>query len=104
VLAQRRVAHLRSGTPHVSERRRPDGRVVETRVQPMADGGMVSTFTDVTDYKKVEADLREIAETLEMRVEERVPTSCARRSWRPSRPTRARPSSSPRPATTCCSR
>jgi len=70
-LVQRRVAHLRSGTPHVSERRRPDGRVVETRVQPMADGGMVSTFTDVTDYKKVEADLREIAETLELRVEER---------------------------------
>ena len=70
-LMQRRVAHLRSGTPHVSERRRPDGRVVETRVQPMADGGMVSTFTDVTDYKKVESELREIAETLEMRVEER---------------------------------
>lgn len=70
-LVQRRVAHLRSGTPHVSERQRPDGRVVETRVQPMADGGMVSTFTDVTDYKKVESELREIAETLEMRVEER---------------------------------
>jgi CheY-like chemotaxis protein len=31
----------------------------------------VSTFTDVTDYKKVESELREIAETLEMRVEER---------------------------------
>jgi Na+/proline symporter/CheY-like chemotaxis protein len=70
-LARRRIAHLRSGSPHVSERRRPDGRVVETRVQPMADGGMVSTFTDVTDYKKVESELREIAETLEMRVEER---------------------------------
>jgi signal transduction histidine kinase/ActR/RegA family two-component response regulator len=70
-LVQRRVAHLRSGTPHVSERRRPDGRTVETRVQPMADGGMVSTFTDVTDYKKVESELREIAETLELRVEER---------------------------------
>jgi PAS domain S-box-containing protein len=70
-LTRRRMAHLRSGSPHVSERRRPDGRVVETRVQPMADGGMVSTFTDVTDYKKVESELREIAETLEMRVEER---------------------------------
>jgi signal transduction histidine kinase/ActR/RegA family two-component response regulator len=70
-LVQRRVAHLRSGTPHVSERRRLDGRVVETRLQPMADGGMVSTFTDVTDYKQVESELREIAETLEMRVEER---------------------------------
>ena len=70
-LVQRRVAHLRSGTPHVSERLRPDGRTVETRVQPMTDGGMVSTFTDVTDYKKVERELREIAETLELRVEER---------------------------------
>jgi Na+/proline symporter/signal transduction histidine kinase/ActR/RegA family two-component response regulator len=70
-LTRRRMAHLRSGSPHVSERLRPDGRVVETRVQPMADGGMVSTFTDVTDYKKVESELREIAETLEMRVEER---------------------------------
>jgi Na+/proline symporter/signal transduction histidine kinase len=70
-LVRRRLAHLDSGTPHVSERRREDGRVVETRVQPMADGGMVSTFSDVTDYKKVESELREIAETLELRVEER---------------------------------
>jgi Na+/proline symporter/signal transduction histidine kinase/CheY-like chemotaxis protein len=68
---RRRMAHLRAGTPHVSERRRPDGKVVETRVQPMAEGGMVSTFTDVTDYKQVEQELREIAETLELRVEER---------------------------------
>lgn len=70
-LVARRVAHLRSGAPHVYERRRPDGRVIENRCQPLADGGLVTTFTDVTAYKQVERELREINETLEQRVEER---------------------------------
>jgi signal transduction histidine kinase len=55
----------------VSSRELPDGRVIELRAQPLDDGGMVTTFTDVTDYKRVEAELRRIAETLEERVEER---------------------------------
>jgi signal transduction histidine kinase len=62
---------MRAGSTHLSERRRGDGRVIEVRGQPLPDGGYVSTFNDVTTYKHVEDELREINETLEQRVAER---------------------------------
>ncbi|WP_116807127.1 hybrid sensor histidine kinase/response regulator [Steroidobacter cummioxidans] len=68
---EKRLAHMRAGSTHLSERRRGDGRVIEVRGQPLPDGGYVSTFNDVTTYKHVEAELREINETLEQRVAER---------------------------------
>ena len=67
----RRLQYMRSGSTHVSERQRPDGRVIEVRGQPLHDGGFVMTFSDVTSYKRVEQELRVINETLEQRVEER---------------------------------
>ncbi|MBM0103665.1 hybrid sensor histidine kinase/response regulator [Steroidobacter sp. S1-65] len=67
----KRLAHMRAGSAHLSERRRSDGRVIEVRGQPLPDGGYVSTFNDVTTYKHVEDELREINETLEQRVAER---------------------------------
>jgi signal transduction histidine kinase len=68
---EKRLAHMRAGSAHLSERRRNDGRVIEVRGQPLPDGGYVSTFNDVTTYKHVEDELREINETLEQRVAER---------------------------------
>jgi PAS domain S-box-containing protein len=68
---QKRLAHMRVGTPHVSERRRADGRVIEGRGQPLPDGGFVMTFTDVTGHKRIQDELREVNETLEQRVAER---------------------------------
>jgi PAS domain S-box-containing protein len=68
---EKRLRHMRAGSMHLSERRRTDGRVIEVRGQPLPDGGFVSTFNDVTTYKHVEDELREINETLEQRVAER---------------------------------
>jgi len=68
---EKRLAHMRAGSMHLSERRRSDGRVIEVRGQPLPDGGFVSTFNDVTTYKHAEDELREINETLEQRVAER---------------------------------
>jgi len=68
---EKRLAHMRVGSPHLSERRRGDGRVIEVRGQALPDGGYVSTFNDVTTYKHAEDELREINETLEQRVAER---------------------------------
>ena len=62
---------MRAGSAHTSERRRSDGRVIELRGQPLPDGGFVTTFSDVTSHKRTEESLREINETLELRVEER---------------------------------
>jgi PAS domain S-box-containing protein len=67
----RRLSHMRAGTPHLSERRFPDGTVVEIRGNPMPGGGFVATFTDVTAFRRAEAELIRANETLEQRVDER---------------------------------
>ena len=67
----RRLAHWRAGSPHVSERRFPDGTIVEIRGNPMPGGGFVATFTDVTAFRHGEEELRRANETLELRVAER---------------------------------
>lgn len=68
---ERRLAHMRAGTPHLSERVFPDGGIVEIRGNPMPGGGFVATFTDVTEFRRAEAALMLSNETLEQRVAER---------------------------------
>ncbi|MCM2336663.1 MAG: PAS domain-containing hybrid sensor histidine kinase/response regulator, partial [Pseudomonas sp.] len=67
----RRLAYMRAGTPHLSERVLPDGSIVEIRGNPMPGGGFVATFTDVTAFRRAEAGLIQANETLELRVVER---------------------------------
>ncbi|PZU09774.1 NahK/ErcS family hybrid sensor histidine kinase/response regulator [Sphingomonas sp.] len=55
----------------VSQRRHANGRLVEVRRSAMADGGMVMSFEDITVRLAAEEALRETAETLERRVEQR---------------------------------
>jgi diguanylate cyclase (GGDEF)-like protein len=40
--------------PHMQELKRPDGRVIEMRSIPMAAGGFVRTYLDITDRKVAE--------------------------------------------------
>ena len=61
----------RAGTPHVFERIRPSGQVIEMRGQALPGGGYVTSYSDVTDYKRAEQALRDVNETLEQRVEQR---------------------------------
>lgn len=46
-------------------------RVVEIRGNPMPGGGFVATFTDVTEFRRNESELKSVAENLEQRVIER---------------------------------
>jgi PAS domain S-box-containing protein len=68
---EKRLSHMRAGSSYVIQRARRNGRVYEIRGQPMPDGGYVTTYTDVTDYKQTEVALLEAKSTLEQRVEER---------------------------------
>jgi PAS domain S-box-containing protein len=68
---QRRLTHMRAGTRHLSERRFPDGTIVEIRGNPMPGGGFVATFTEVTAFRQAEEALKASNETLEQRVDER---------------------------------
>ncbi|MBX9931375.1 MAG: PAS domain S-box protein [Methylobacterium sp.] len=45
-----------------SERRNEDGQVLEVRTIPTDDGGMIQTFTDITDQKRAEDRYRLLAE------------------------------------------
>ena len=66
----KRLGHMRAGTPYVAERRFGE-MVVEIRGNPMPGGGFVATFTDVTDFRRSESELKVVAETLEQRVVDR---------------------------------
>ncbi len=68
---ERRLAFMRAGTPHLSERVLPDGSIIEIRGNPMPGGGFVATFTDVTAFRRAERALIVANETLEQRVASR---------------------------------
>ena len=51
----------RSLQPHVFERQRPDGTVIEIRGNPLPTGGFVSIYTDVTERKRSEQETRRLA-------------------------------------------
>ncbi|WP_111268026.1 hybrid sensor histidine kinase/response regulator [Marilutibacter maris] len=73
---QRRLAYMRAGTVHLTERVLPGGggiedTIIEIRGNPMPGGGFVATFTDVTAFRRAEAGLIQANETLEQRVVER---------------------------------
>jgi PAS domain S-box-containing protein len=70
-LVERRLAHMRAGTPYVAERRFPGGTVVEIRGNPMPGGGFVATFTDVTAFRHAQQALEQANLTLEERVVQR---------------------------------
>jgi PAS domain S-box-containing protein len=58
--AEAEIARLRArlGDHYSFERVRPDGRVIEVRHNPMPDGGIVLIYTDITERKRSEAEIR----------------------------------------------
>lgn len=48
---ERLAAHVR---PHLSERVRPNGTVIEIRGVPLPGGGFISTFADITERRQAE--------------------------------------------------
>lgn len=66
---QRRLDYLRRGGPHMYERERPDGSVLEIRGHPLPGGGFVTSYADITAYKDAARELRTLTGTLERRIE-----------------------------------
>jgi len=58
-LVARRVSHMRGSDPHVFERVWNDGLVLEIRQNPLPGGGFVTSFSDITEHKRIETALRE---------------------------------------------
>src|SRR6186713_443542 len=70
-LVRERIAHYLSGTMPIQERFAERGLVVEIRANPMPDGGIVTTATDVTPSVEAAEALERANESLERRVRER---------------------------------
>ncbi len=56
---------------HELERRRPNGVILSVQGAPLAHGGFVTVYTDVTERRRAEALIREHGEELEARVSRR---------------------------------
>lgn len=54
-----RVEMARESKPHLFERERPDGTILEIRGTPTPDGGFVTIYTDVTERARTERAVRE---------------------------------------------
>ncbi|WP_438437983.1 PAS-domain containing protein [Hydrogenophilus thermoluteolus] len=61
-----RLRAARSFVPHELERTRPDGRVLHIIGQPVPSGGFVSIYQDVTEQRRIEAELHRRALTDEL--------------------------------------
>jgi diguanylate cyclase (GGDEF)-like protein len=61
-----RLEKAQAFSPHVFERARPDGTVLEIRGNPLDGGGFVTIYTDITERKNNETKLKEMAATDEL--------------------------------------
>lgn len=53
-----RVDQARTFRPHYFERTRPDGRTLSVEGAPLAEGGWIAVYTDITEIKRHESLLR----------------------------------------------
>src|ERR1700691_2741489 len=71
VQVEKRLAHMRAGTAYTFQRARRNGQVYSIHGQPMTGGGFVTTYTDITEFKRNEQDLLNAKQGLEERVAQR---------------------------------
>jgi len=70
VEAEVRRLSERVGTQWSAQRTRPDGRVIEVRSDPVPGGGVVLIYSDVTERKRAEAEIRAARDTAERALQE----------------------------------
>lgn len=68
---ERRLNYMLEGSSYSSQRFMGDNQVIEIRGRPLPGGGYVTSYTDVSEFKRVEQELLEINVNLEQRVAER---------------------------------
>jgi signal transduction histidine kinase len=61
-----RLADIQRGGPAFEEILLDSGRIIERRLLPMPEGGLLATYFDITERKRVEADLRRAKEEAEL--------------------------------------
>jgi signal transduction histidine kinase/Na+/proline symporter/CheY-like chemotaxis protein/PAS domain-containing protein len=70
-IVTKRMQQLATGNAYRLERRLPNDKVIEIRGTPLANGGYVTTYTDVSDYDNMLSELETNKHQLEERVKDR---------------------------------
>jgi diguanylate cyclase (GGDEF)-like protein len=60
-IVERKMRLARQREPHVFERTRPNGAVLEVRGMPIAGGGFVTTYLDVTEQRRAQQMIAHMA-------------------------------------------
>lgn len=68
-LVENIIERSRTPIPHLFERVRPNGSVIEIRGTPMPTGGFVTTYADVSERKRAEAEIRNSEQLLRAAIE-----------------------------------
>jgi diguanylate cyclase (GGDEF)-like protein len=76
---ERLQPHTHDETENVYERTRPDGTTLEIRTVPFPAGGLVRTYTDITERKRIEFRLEEANQRLEVLARQDALTGLANR-------------------------
>lgn len=70
-IVAKRVQQLATGKPYRLDRRLPNNKVIEICGTPLANGGYVTTYTDISDYDNMLSQLEINKQQLEQRVQDR---------------------------------
>ena len=66
IAIRERLAAARARSPHTLVQNLSDGRTIEVDVRPLADGGSVASFTDISDRQTAQETLRQAKEQAEL--------------------------------------
>ena len=67
--------HERANAQWSTERTRPDGKIIEVRNNPVPGGGAVLIYSDITERKKAEAEIRAARDAAEAALEQQTATA-----------------------------
>jgi Na+/proline symporter/signal transduction histidine kinase len=68
---EKRINYMLQGSGYKFLRHQQDGKVIEINGSPLPSGGFVTTYSDITEYIRIQQALRESKLELETRVEQR---------------------------------
>lgn len=68
---EKRINYMLQGSGYKFLRHQQDGKVIEINGSPLPSGGFVTTYSDITEYIRIQQALRESKLQLETRVEQR---------------------------------